>query len=112
MNIKEFLNTYYATLLHGSEHTVHNSYIEIYDCLVIGDDFTHNVVINEVLDIHEHCHLSKVIIQNIINIHGSLHIYNNKLLPGSFVGKNMYYGGSFTNAIPVNGYITQSGIIS
>lgn len=111
MNIKEFLDTNYSSSYCNTAYSEHNSYIEVHNSLIIGDDFTLNVAINEVLDVHDNCHLSNITIDKIINVQGSVHSTCN-LLPGSFVGNFYHINEDRDQRVLINGYITQSGLIS
>lgn len=118
MNIKEFVGTHYSTVKRGIKFTVHNSYIEIHNNLIILDDINENVNINEVLDIHGECTLynEHTYINCPINVYRSIFFDSQiSIIPGSFVGHKIRIIGHQKHALDgmwVRGYITKSGFIS
>lgn len=109
--IKEYVQKTFLHIPYSTEHTIYDSYIYVHENMSLSFSLQ-TVIVNEVLDVGGNCSLYHAIIEKPINVQGTVLLANNKLLPGSFVGEELKDDIIYNGTITVNGYITQSGIIS
>lgn len=106
-----FNNTYVK--IYDTHITVMNSIYISNSSLFIHDIHMSSVNINKVLDVNGVCNIHNGTIDNIVNVKDSIFTTDYyKLVSGSFIGTNIYHCQDEYHTIYVNGYITQSGIIS
>lgn len=114
MNIVDYLP--YAEKTVSVKYTVHNSYIEISNNLVFTGE--NDVHIDVPIDTHKNVTFSygfkgKVTLNAIINVAKTVSADYNDIIPGSFIGDNLYYTYKLAiYSLYINGYVMHHGVLS
>lgn len=114
LNIEEFLETDYSTKEQYIRYKKFNTYINIFNIMVVGVDYSNHVVIDKVLDIQDSCAVYNCTLLYPLNIKISLFIDEyTKIKPGTYIGYKLYNSKhSYIHKLDIHGYIINNGVLS